>query len=76
MTEAVSTLVVLATIIGTFGLLERRMDRLESRLQSRIDRLGDRLKDRMDRLETTFEQGLTEVRADIVRHLEWHIKGR
>lgn len=65
MSEAVSTLVVLTTIIGAFGLLERRMDRLESRLESR-----------MDRLETTFEQGLAEVRTDIVRHLDWHIKGQ
>jgi len=54
MGDAASVLVVLAAVIGTYALLERRMDRLEARL----------------------EQLITEVRADIVRHLEWHIRGQ
>lgn len=53
MSEAVS-LVILTAVLGTFGLLERRMDRLE----------------------TALRQEISEVRADIVRHLEWHIQGR
>ncbi len=53
MSDAVSTIAILAAVLGTCALLERRMDRLESRL----------------------EQLITEVRADIVRHLEWHIRG-
>jgi hypothetical protein len=33
------------------------------------------LERRLDRMEARLEQLITEVRADIVRHLEWHIRG-
>ena len=52
--EPVSAIAILAAVVGTYALLERRMDRMESRIEHLI----------------------TEVRADIVRHLDWHIRGR
>ena len=54
MGDAASVLVILAAVLSTYALLERRMDRMETRLEKLI----------------------TEVRADIVRHLEWHIRGQ
>ena len=53
MSDVASVLLILAAVIGTYALLERRIDRMEARL----------------------EQLITEVRTDIVRHLEWHIGG-
>jgi hypothetical protein len=53
MGDAVSAVPLLAAVLGTRALLERRMERVESRL----------------------ERLITEIRADIVRHLEWHIRG-
>ena len=54
MSDATSALLILPAVIGTYALLERRIDRMEARL----------------------EQLITEARADIVRHLEWHIRGQ
>ena len=54
MGEPVSVIAILGAVVETYALLERRMDRMESRLEHLI----------------------TEVRADIVRHLEWHIRGQ
>lgn len=53
MSDVASVLVILPAVVGTYALLERRLDRMEARLEKLI----------------------TEVRADIVRHLEWHISG-
>jgi hypothetical protein len=53
MSDITSALVILPAVIGTYALLERRIDRMETRL----------------------EKLLTEARADIVRHLDWHIRG-
>ena len=53
MNDIGSAFLILPAVIGTYALLERRIDRMETRL----------------------EQLITEARADIVRHLEWHISG-
>ena len=53
MSDAASAFLILPAVIGTYALLERRIDRMETRIEKLI----------------------TDVRADIVRHLEWHIQG-
>jgi hypothetical protein len=53
MSDVAPVVVILPAVVGTYALLERRLDRMEARL----------------------EQLITDVRGDIVRHLEWHIQG-
>ncbi len=72
MTDPWSTVVVIAAVLATFRLLERRMDRLEQRREGRIDRLDDRV-------ETGFAElkvEIREVRSDFARHLRWHIENQ
>jgi hypothetical protein len=68
MTDPLSTVVVIAAVLGTFGRLERRMDRLERRF--------DRLEDHVDTGFTEVKLELREIRSDFARHLEWHIENQ
>jgi hypothetical protein len=71
-TDPLSTVVVIAAVLGTFGLLERRMDRLERRFERRFDRLEDHV----DTGFTEMKLEIREIRSDFARHLEWHIENQ
>ncbi len=48
---------------GRFDALERRMDRMEARIDDRIDRLEVRVDDRIDRLEVRLDAMRSDLTA-------------